>query len=140
MMRTIKQPLFVILMALFLASAAIAEEKAGQTAPAGPATAFQAKFPITVRGGDYDLLTVILDFPPGTGIPMHFHGGQVLATVVSGELTLTEKGTQRIVKTGESWTENVGDQHSVVNAGMASTRVAVSILLPRGAEANTIVK
>ncbi len=139
-MRTIKQPLFVIFMALFLASTAIAEEKGGQTATVGPTTAHQAKFPITVRGGDYDLLTVILDFPPGAGIPMHFHGGQVLATVLSGELTLTEKGTQRIIKTGESWTENVGDQHAAVNAGMVNTRVAVSILLPRGAEANTIVK
>jgi quercetin dioxygenase-like cupin family protein len=139
-MRTIKQLLLLILMALFLSSAAIAEEKAGQTPPPGPTTAYQAKFPIIVRDGDYDLLTVFLDFPPGAGIPMHFHGGWVLATVLSGELTLTEKGAQRIVKTGESWTENAGDQHSVVNAGKANTRVAVSILLPRGAEANTIVK
>jgi quercetin dioxygenase-like cupin family protein len=139
-MRTIKQLLFVIVMALLLASAAIAEEKAGQTAALGPNAAYQAKFPITVRSGDYDLLTVVLDFPPGAGIPMHFHGGQVLATVLSGELTLTEKGTQRIMKTGESWTENVGDQHAAVNAGMVNTRVAVSILLPRGAEVTTIVK
>jgi quercetin dioxygenase-like cupin family protein len=139
-MRTIKQLLFLILIALFLDSAAIAEEKAGQTAPPGPTTAYQAKFPITVRDSDYDLLTVILDFPPGTGIPMHFHGGWVLATVLSGELTLTEKGTQKIMKTGESWTENAGDRHSVVNAGKANTRVAVSILVPRGTEVNTMVK
>jgi len=139
-MRTIKQLLFAILMVLLVASAAIAEEKAGQTASPGPTTAYQSKFPVTVRGGDYDLLTVILDFPPGAGIPMHFHGGQVLATVLSGELTLNEKGTQRIIKTGENWTENPGDQHSVVNSGMVNTRVAVSILLPRGAEANTMVK
>jgi quercetin dioxygenase-like cupin family protein len=139
-MRTIKQLLFLILMALFLASAVIAEEKAGKIAPLGPTTTYQAKFPIIVRDSDYDLLTVILDFPPGAGIPMHFHGGWVLATVLSGELTLTEKGAQKIVKTGESWTENAGDQHSVVNAGKADTRVAVSILLPRGAEANTMVK
>jgi quercetin dioxygenase-like cupin family protein len=139
-MKTLKQLLSVILMALFLASTAIAEEKAGQAAPPGPTTSYQAKFPISVRGGDYDLLTVILDFPPGAGFPTHFHGGQVLATVLSGEMTLIEKGAQRIVKTGESWTENAGDQHSVVNAGMVNTRVAVSILLPRGAEATSIVK
>jgi quercetin dioxygenase-like cupin family protein len=139
-MKTTKQFLFVILMALLMVSAAIAEEKAGQTTPPGPTTAYQAKFPITVRGGDYDLLTVILDFPPGAGVPKHFHGGQVLVTVLSGELTLTEKGAERIMKTGESWTENPGDQHAVVNAGRAITRVAVSILLPRGAEVTTIVK
>ena len=139
-MKTIKQLLFVILMALLLASPTIAEEKAGQKALPGPTAAFQAKFPITVRGGDYDLLTVILDFPPGAGLPMHFHGGEVLATVLSGELTLNEKGTQRIIKTGESWTENTGDQHSAVNAGMVNTRVAVSILLPKGGEVTTMIK
>jgi len=139
-MKTIKQLLFVILMALLLASPTIAEEKAGQKALPGPTAAFQAKFPITVRGGDYDLLTVILDFPPGAGLPMHFHGGEVLATVLSGELTLNEKGTQRIIKTGESWTEKTGDQHAAVNAGAVNTRVAVSILLPRGAEVTSIVK
>jgi len=139
-MRTIKQFMFVILMALLTVSAAIADEKAGQATQPGPVTAFQAKFPITVRGGDYDLLTVILDFPPGAGLPIHVHGGQVLATVLSGELTLKEKGTEKIMKTGDSWTENPGDRHAVVNTGMATTRVAVSILLPKGAEATTIVK
>jgi quercetin dioxygenase-like cupin family protein len=139
-MRTIKQFLFVTFMALLMISAATAEEKAGQTAPPGPVAAYQAKFPITVKGGDYDLLTVILDFPPGAGIPEHFHGGQALATVLSGELTLKEKGAEKIMKTGESWTENPGDRHAVVNAGTVTTRVAVSFLLPRGAEVTTIVK
>jgi quercetin dioxygenase-like cupin family protein len=44
------------------------------------------------------------------------------------------------VKTGDSWTENIGDQHSVINAGMVPVRVAVSILLPKGAEFTTLVK
>ena len=139
-MKTIRQLMLVIVMALFMSSAAIAEEKATQAVPAGPTAAYKAKFPITVSGGDYDLLTVILDFPPGATIPMHYHGGQVLATVLSGEMTLTEKGTQRIIKTGESWTENTGDQHSAVNAGMVNTRVAVSILLPKGGEVTTMIK
>lgn len=70
----------------------------------------------------------------------HFHGGHVQVTVLSGEMTLTEKGAMRVVKSGESWTENPGDQHSVVNAGAVPARVAISMLLPKGAEANTIVK
>ncbi len=139
-MRTAKKFLFVIFVALFMVSAAIADEKAGQSTQPGPVTAFQAKRPINVRGGDFDLLTVILDFPPGAGLPAHVHGGQVLATVLSGELTLKEQGTEKIMKTGESWTENPGDQHSVVNTGKSTTRVAVSILLPKGAEATTMVK
>jgi quercetin dioxygenase-like cupin family protein len=136
----LKQLLFMILMALLLVSAAAAEEKAGQTAAPGPTPAYQAKFPIAVQGGDYELLTVILDFPPGAAVPKHFHGGQVVATILSGELTLTEKGVEKIVKTGDSWTENAGDQHAVLNTGTVTTRVAVSILLPKGAEVTTIVK
>ncbi len=139
-MRIRKQLLSAMIAALLLASAAAAEEKAGQTAAPGPATAYQTKFPITVKGGDYELLNVILDFPPGAAVPKHFHGGQVVVTVLSGELTLTEKGVERIVKTGDSWTENAGDQHAVLNTGAVPARVAVSILLPEGAEVTTIVK
>jgi len=83
-MKTIRQLMLVIVMAIFMSSAAIAEEKASQAVPAGPTAAYKAKFPITIPGGDYDLLTVILDFPPGAILPMHYHGGQVLATVLSG--------------------------------------------------------
>lgn len=139
-MRKIKQFSFVILTALLMVAAVTAEEKAAQTMPPGPAAAYQAKFPIAVKGGDYELLTVILDFPPGAGIPEHFHGGQALATILSGELTLKEKGAEKIMKTGESWTENPGDRHAVINAGTVPTRVAVSFLLPRGAEVTTLVK
>ena len=132
---------FAVLVALIAAFTVVADEKAGQApAPPGPTATYQAKYPLTVKAGDYELLTVILDFAPGATVPRHFHGGYVLVTVLSGELTLTEKGTSRVVKTGDSWTENIGDQHSVLNTGTVPTRVAVSILLPKGGEVTTLVK
>ena len=73
-------------------------------------------------------------------MPTHMHGGYVLVTVLHGEMTLKEKGTERIMKVGESWTENPGNQHSVVNAGTAVARVVVNMLLPKGAEFTTIIK
>ena len=139
-MKTTKQILFVVLVAILWVSVVTAEEKAGQSATPGPSVAYQAKFPITVQGAEYDLLTIIMDFPSGAGFPRHFHGGPVLVTVLSGEITLKEKGTEVVKKTGESWTERPGDEHSVVNAGTAPVRVVVSMLLPKGAEANTVVK
>jgi quercetin dioxygenase-like cupin family protein len=140
-MKTVKQLLFIALVGLLMVSAAMAEEKASQTTAApGPTTAYQAKFPVTLPGGEYDLNTVILDFPQGAGMPTHIHGGYVLVTVLHGEITLKEKGTERIMKVGESWTENPGDQHSVVNAGAATVRVVVNMLLPKGAEFTTIIK
>ena len=139
-MKTTKQILFVVLVAILWVSVVTADEKAGQSATPGPSVAYQAKFPITVQGAEYDLLTIIMDFPSGAGFPRHFHGGPVLVTVLSGEITLKEKGAEIVKKTGESWTERPGDEHSVVNAGTATVRVVVSMLLPKGAEANTVVK
>ncbi len=139
-MKTIKQVLFVVVMTLLLVPAALAQEPAGQGSMQGPTTVSQAMFPIKVQGADYDLITQILDFPSGSGVAKHFHGGPVLVTVLSGEMTLKEKNTERVLKMGQSWTENPGDQHAVVNAGSVTARVVVSMLLPKGAKDTTLVK
>jgi len=56
-------------------------------------------------------------------------------------IELTLEGRSSIgKKTGESWTEKPGDEHAVINAGKATVRVAVSILLPKGVEATSLVK
>jgi quercetin dioxygenase-like cupin family protein len=139
-MNTMKPFLFVCLVSLLFVSAAMAQEKTGQTPMPGPAATYQAKFPVALQAGEYELLTILLDFPPGAGVPNHMHGGHVLVTVLSGEITLREKGTERILRTGESWTENPGNVHSVVNSGAASARVAVTMLLPKGGETTTVIK
>jgi len=139
-MKTVKLLLFVVLMGLLIVPAAMAQEKASQTAGPSPTTAYQAKFPVTLQAGEYELKTLIIDFPQGAGMPTHMHGGYVVVTVLNGEITLKDKGGERIVKTGETWTENPGDHHSVMNAGSTPARVAGSMLLPKGAEATTIIK
>jgi len=139
-MKTVKLFSLVCLVLILFASVTTAQEKADQAAVAGPAAVYQARFPITMQAGEYDLVSVILDFAPGAGLPDHFHGGHALATVLIGEITLREKGGERIIKTGESWTENPGDLHAAVNASATSARVAVSMLLPKGAEATTIIR
>lgn len=111
-MKTTKQILFMTLMAILWVSVATAGEKTGQSATPGPSVVYQSKFPITVQGAEYDLLTIIMDFPSGAGVPRHFHGGPVLVTVLSGEMTLKEKGAEIVKKTGESWTEKLGDEHA----------------------------
>ena len=139
-MKNVK-PVLWTLMLFLLISAAAADEKVGQSAAPDPVVVYMSKFPITVGGGDYDLLAIIQDFPAGAAIANHKHAGNVLVTVLSGEMTLRDKDRpERIVKTGESWTERPGDVHSVVNAGTNTARVAVSILIPKGAEVTTMVK
>lgn len=139
-MKIMRQLLFLVLMMLVSVTLAGADEKGGGAAIPGPTVVSQAKDPIAVRNGEYDLITSILEFPPGAGVANHMHGGNVLVTVLSGEMTLREKGAEKILKTGESWTESPGNVHSVVNAGAAAARVVASFLLPKGAEMTTMVK
>ncbi len=138
-MKTKKLFPFLILMALLFVSAVEAQTKSSDATLPIPTVVYQAKFPITVQGGQYELLTIILEFPSGAGVPKHFHSGHVLVTVLSGEITLIEKNAETVKKAGESWTENPGAEHEVVNKG-ASARVAISMLLPKGAEVQTLVQ
>ena len=128
---------FVLLLSVSLP---FAQDKADKVAMPAPSVAYQAAFPIAIQAGEYDLVSVIFDFPPGAGFPTHFHGGHALAVVLSGEITLREKGSERIVKAGGNLTENPGALHSAVNTGAATARVAVSMLVPKGAEPTTIIK
>ena len=139
-MKTVTQLLLVALIGLLLVSAAMAQEKEIKPAAPAPITEYQTKLPVTLQSGEYDLQTVIINFPQGVGMPYHMHGGYVLVTVLQGELTLKDKSGEKIIKAGESWTENPGDQHSVINAGAAAVRVVVNMLLPKGAEVTTMIK
>jgi quercetin dioxygenase-like cupin family protein len=125
---------------LLLVSVAMVQEKSSLAAAAGPVTVEQGKFPLNLKAGEYDLLTIILDFPKGSGVPKHKHGGYALVTVLAGEMTLKTESGEKTIKAGASWTEIPGAVHSVVNAGAAPARVVVNLLLPKGAEATTIIK
>ncbi len=71
-MKTIKRLLYVALVAILWVSVTMADEKAGQIPTPGPTIVYQAKYPITVQGAEYDLLTIIMDFPSGAGVPRQF--------------------------------------------------------------------
>ena len=139
-MKSVKISSLVCIVLLLFVSATTAQEKTDQIAMPAPAVVNKASFPIAIQAGGYDLVSVIFDFPPGAGFPNHFHGGHALAIVLDGEITLRERGSEKIVKAGGSWTENPGDIHSAVNAGGTTARVAVSMLVPKGADPTTIIE
>src|SRR6516162_3001282 len=93
---------------------------AAQTDTPAPVNIVLQSFPITVAAGDYELINQVLDLPAGIGVPNHMHGGPVVVTVITGEVTLMEAGSERVVKSGETWTESVGYVHAIANRG-AST-------------------
>lgn len=104
-----------------------------------PIVVYESKFPIVLEDHEYDLLTLVLDLPTGAGFSRHFHGGNVLVTVVSSEVTLEQGNVTKVIKTGESWTEKPGDVHAIINKSASARGVAV-MLLPKGAAETTMVK
>jgi quercetin dioxygenase-like cupin family protein len=101
-----------------------------ETSLAAPTVISRAEFADITLEGVFDEVMIVLEFPPGAGVPEHMHSGPTLVTVMEGELTLMEAGEERVVRAGESWTELPGHIHSVVNAGDTSVRVTFTVLLP----------
>ena len=111
-----------------------------QTDTPAPVNIVLQSFPITVAAGDYELINQVLDLPAGSSVPNHMHGGPVVVTVITGEVTLMEAGSERVVKSGETWTESVGYVHAIANRGTSTARVVASYLIPKGAARTTIIK
>ncbi len=117
-----------------------ASGSATMAAAPGPTVPFQDSYPITVEAGDYDLLYLVLDFAPGAGIPLHFHGGPAAVVGMEGELTLRpHDGPERKLKPTDVVNEKAGAHHVMVNTSTANARILATILLPKGAEVTTVV-
>ena len=113
---------------------------AAPAAQAGPSASFQGTFPLTVEAGDYDLIYLVLDFAPGAGIPLHYHGGPALVVGMEGELTLhPHGGNERKLLPGDVVNEKALVQHTMTNLSDANTRIMAVILLPKGQEVTTVV-
>jgi quercetin dioxygenase-like cupin family protein len=119
---------------------AFAARATGQVPMPRPVEVALMSFPITVAAGDYALVNQVLDVPVGGGLPQHYHSGPVVVTVVTGELTLIGAAGERVVRAGESWTENAGDRHAIMNKSAATARVVSSALFPKGVARTTVVR
>jgi quercetin dioxygenase-like cupin family protein len=96
-------------------------------------TAMQTQFPLGVAAGEAVLTDVIVDFAPGAATPQHVHGGPVLATVLTGAITVHDPDATHVYRAGEFWTEFPNHPHYAVNEGAEMARVSVSAILPKGA-------
>ena len=79
----------------------------------------------------------LLEFAPGAWTPPHSHGGRAISTVLEGEVILRRGGEEETLVEGDSWEDEPGELHAVGNATQRRASVAVSILLPRGAQPTT---
>lgn len=121
------------------AGAVAATHAAGQTAGPRPVLVSKAVYPISMKAGDYDLIVQVGDFPPGSGVGLHFHPGPVQATVVTGELTFVHGGTEKTVKAGSGWREVANDPSAIVNRSSGYARLVAASLVPKGAAPMTFI-
>ena len=132
-----------VIAALLLPVLAIGASGSGTVARAaapGPTVPYRDSYPITVVAGDYDLVYRVLDFAPGAGIPLHYHGGPTAMVEVDGELTLqSHDGSERKLKPADTANEQAGAHHVMVNTSTAGARILVMMLLPKGAQVTTVV-
>ncbi len=107
--------------------------------PPGPKTITQDRLPLTVPAGEYELVSLVLDWAAGAAAPLHTHGAQVLGTVVQGEMSdVVEGQPEQIIKTGQSWVEQPGEYAVISNKGSTPARVSAVVLLPKGAPLTTL--
>jgi quercetin dioxygenase-like cupin family protein len=111
-----------------------------QAPPAAPAASEDATTPgpIAELTDEFELVQLMVDFPPGTWTPLHTHGGMLLVTVLQGEQTVRdEQGNETVYKAGESFTETPGEYLEIGNAGQELVTVSAAALLPQGADLST---
>ncbi len=113
----------------------------GAATPPGPAlvTHYLHRGVAIIPAGAYEVAHTLLDFAPGAQTPPHTHPGQVVATVLAGEITFTTQGTTTVYKTGETFVELPGVVGQARNAGTAPAAVKAVYLLPKGAPLSTPV-
>jgi len=81
----------------------------------------------------YEVVQWILDFAPGAATPWHTHAGQLMVTVLEGELTFNGNNVDQVYKAGQSFVELPNEVVQARNATGTRTSVLATALLPKGA-------
>ena len=122
----------VLLLFLFTV---LAHQNDAQASPPGPETAQMASFDITEPPEAFEIVTLVLDFPPGSVVPLHTHPGRGSNILLSGELVeVDENGNETTLSAGEGWIEEQGRRHIVRNTSSEPARLLFTVLVPEGEE------
>jgi quercetin dioxygenase-like cupin family protein len=117
----------------------------GQT-PLGPGgqgerrVVAESRFAVTNAPLQFEIVQLVVDFPPGAWTSWHTHGGQAINLVLEGEITLRHAGMERPHSAGQAWTDSTGQVHAAGNTGSGKARLLTNFLLPKGATQTTAVQ
>lgn len=85
------------------------------------------------------VMTFLAEFDVGATIPAHSHGGTSQVLMLEGSLEVTQAdGTRTTFKAGDKFDEAKDAVHSAVVVGDAPARLIWTIVLPDGAELETM--
>ncbi|MFN8514128.1 MAG: cupin domain-containing protein [Thermomicrobiales bacterium] len=97
-----------------------------------PVSLYVFRTDAVLPAGAYEVAHTVNDFVPGAQTPLHTHPGQVVSTVLAGEITFITGGTTKVYKMGENFIELPGSVGQARNAGSAPATVLSVYLLPKG--------
>jgi quercetin dioxygenase-like cupin family protein len=98
------------------------------------ASIFDSRFQVPKPAAALTVVQQILDVAPGARTAPRAHTGPAMFLVLDGELMLHSDGPERRFTAGQSWVEELGQVYSLVSLTPGATRVAVTLLVPQGAE------
>jgi len=113
-----------------LEAAAPAGAPAGQLPP-GAVPQFESRLRFDEAPGQYRVGQMLQTYAPGAWTMSEVAAAPRLVTVVSGEVTVLTRASERVYKAGESWSETAGQAWLSGNVGSAPAVVAVSTIVPQ---------
>jgi quercetin dioxygenase-like cupin family protein len=132
-------PLWALSVGFVLAACGAGSTAATVKAPPAPTVLYQVSVPNPTISDSFDEIVQIFEFAPGSWTAMHSHGGPGLVTVVSGEVTERIGPSEKVFKTGQSWTDGAGTAHQVGNTSGSRAVTVATLLISKGAAVTTPV-
>ena len=126
-----------VMLALSLLAVLVLSSSSALAQAPGPTVASKHQQAFAQSPGAFDLVQVIQELAPGAETPPHSHGGDGLATVLSGEVVLKVGDKESPFSAGETFSEKADEEMQVLNPGTAPARFVVAFVLPKGSAFST---
>lgn len=111
----------------------------GQQIAPGPVPRVQSTFEAASLPVPAEIVQAVLDFPAGTVVPPHVHGGAAYITIIEGELVVQGPEGANTYGAGDTLVEQPGQVYAAFNRTGATASLVVTYLIPKGAPTTTVV-
>jgi quercetin dioxygenase-like cupin family protein len=102
-----------------------------------PVVKYQNQFEAPQIPSPFNLNQMAVDLVPGAWLPLDSPGGQGLATVLKGAITVQQGDLEKTYQAGESFVETSGEAMMAGNAGTEPASLVITFLLPKDAQLTT---